>query len=476
MLLIRDHDIATRVQSAVTNHLTDLHGINSAAVDVRAVQRGKLERTLRAASEAPLYAEKLRPLLADRNGEAADSTLTRLPFLMKSEISDGGFAAFHLKPPEFLHYYESSGTTSVPVAAPKAIDDLIINTLNIGEMWGRLLKPGDVALILIIAPLAPAPYQFEKALEYLGVMSLRPSVDYAAGDYTKVIELCRSLSVNTFVGAPSRLLAIIQFASRHRIPLPQFDYLLLVAEQMGPSLLHHLERLTGAKAYVASYGSSETGTVAVTCEEGQLHLQLHSFLLELYREGRAGVIDGTPSSGELVVTTLDLAARPLLRYRTGDLVEVIGEGCDCGLPTPVMRTLGRVQDVLALPGRSLRQEDVEAVLWPRSSAELVGSRVMNYMLIIHGHQLVVLVTTDGPANPSWVSGLAKRLRPLFPAHQVTVRPVDALSPLATLSGDLGWKLSRVVDLDQPRIWERLPAHLAPLVRETLAGVSNAIPA
>jgi len=53
------------------------------------------------------------------------------------------------------------------------VEDLVVNTMNIGEMWGRLLRPGDTALILINGPFAPAGYQFEKVLEYLSVMSIR---------------------------------------------------------------------------------------------------------------------------------------------------------------------------------------------------------------------------------------------------------------------------------------------------------------
>src|SRR5262249_33200852 len=155
-------------------------------------------------------------------------------------------------------------------------------------------------------------------------------VDYIDGDYCKVLRLVDELPANVFVGAPSRLLAMIQFAVRHGLPAPRFDRLLLIAEQTGPSFLCHLERLTGAVAFVGSYGSSETGTVSACCEHGRLHLQLQSYLLELHDERGARLVDGGRDEGELVVTTLDLLGRPLLRYRTGDLIEVDSEPCPCG--------------------------------------------------------------------------------------------------------------------------------------------------
>src|SRR5262249_31949809 len=276
----------------------------------------------------------------------------------------------------------SSGTTGDPVAAPKAVDDLVVNTVNIGEMWGRLIGPQDRALNLINGPFAPAGYQFEKVLEYLGVMSIRVWADNVTGDYTRILRLTRELSVNVYVGSASRLLEMVHFALRNTEPLPRFDCLLLMAEQPGPGLVRHLERLTGATAYVGCYGSSETGTTAVTCEHRQMHLQTQSYLLELRDERGVRPVTGAADRGELVVTTLDLLSRPLIRYCTGDLVEVDGTPCRCGLATPVLRTLGREQDVLDLAGGGVRQDDVEAALW---ADDRPGEpTVLNYMLVLRG--------------------------------------------------------------------------------------------
>ncbi|WP_189255172.1 hypothetical protein [Lentzea flava] len=67
---------------------------------------------------------------------------------------------------------------------------------------------------------------------------------------------------------------MIQFAARHGLVVLQFDRLLLIAEQVGPACRWYLSRLTGAEALVGSFGSSETGTTALTCERGQLRLQM----------------------------------------------------------------------------------------------------------------------------------------------------------------------------------------------------------
>jgi phenylacetate-CoA ligase len=258
---------------------------------------------------------------------------------------------------------------------------------------------------------------------------------------------------------------MIQFAYRNDEPVPAFDKLFLMAEQTGPGFVRHLERLTGATAYVAAYGSSETGTTAVTCERGNLHLQMQSYVLELTDDSGTRFVDGSPDRGELVVTTLDMQARPLLRYRTGDLVEIPGTPCPCGVPTPLLRTLGRSQDLIVLEGNGIRQNDFEAGLWP---PEHTGPTVLNYMLVIRGRAIVCLATTNVPVDETWTRATAERIGGLFPGYELALQPVERLPPLASLGQYLGWKLSRVLDLNDARNWDRLPDPIRGVVETTLA--------
>jgi phenylacetate-CoA ligase len=476
MLLLRDEALRADNIRLLEQHLMVIRDVHTGRCDLPARYASKLIDTLVVASRSRLYGDSLArwqdPEVVERARRMpAENFLGEifgaLPLLPRGRLREQSRDAFTRDTAAFLHYYESSGTTGDPVAAPKAVDDLVVNTTNIGEMWGRVLTPQDRALVLINGPFAPAGYQFEKVLEYLGVMSLRLWVDNVTGDYTRVLRLIRELSVNTYVGSASRLLEMIHFALHNDEPLPPFDHLLLMAEQTGPGLIRHLERLTGATAYVGCYGSSETGTIAVTCEQGRMHLQTQSFLLELKDEHGIRIVDGTADRGELVVTTLDLPGRPLVRYCTGDLVEVDGERCPCGLVPPVLRTLGREQDVVAMADGGVRQDDFEAALWAEALPE---PTVLNYMLVLRGTEVVCLVTTDRPADEAWSQVAADALRGLFPGRTFAVRPVAALPPLASMGSYVGWKLSRVLDLNDARMWDRLPAPIDEVLRETLADI------
>ncbi|CAO5254610.1 phenylacetate--CoA ligase family protein [Frankia sp. AgKG'84/4] len=478
MLLIRDHETVRDLEKRQQEHVDVVNAVMNGTADLAAIQNTKLVDTLTAALSSDLYRESIpadvRQTIASGSldpDRARHEVLPALPLLGKQALSEAGQAAFTRELPDFLHYYESSGTTGEPVAAPKALDDLLVNTVNFGEMWGRFLTSSDRALILINAPFAPAAYQFEKVLEYLQVLSLRPWVDNITGDYTRILRLVDGMGVNVFVGPPSRLLEMIQFAYQNNLPVPRFDKLLLMAEQTGPAFLRHLERLTAATAYVCSYGSSETGTIAISCEHRVLHLQTQSYLLELVVGDSVEPAGITATRGELVITTLDLPARPLVRYRIGDLVEIDPSPCPCGVAQPVLRTLGRAQDVITLDGRGVRQNDFEAALWEVPAGDVT---VLNYMLVLHNRTIVCLVTTTGTVDDAWSVATADRLAPLFEGYDLVVRPVEALPPLASLGQYMGWKLSRVLDVTDERNWARLREPILSQVRSTVDLVSSSV--
>ena len=478
-MLFSDGKVRADYADFVDRQITSVRRVHAGEEDLPALHADKLIRTLAAAARSRKFGDVLAGwrdeetavrARADEPEVFIEKVLAELAVLGRAEFRSGSSEVFTRPMGEFLHYYESSGTTGDPVAAPKALDDLTANTINIGEMWGRVLTTADSALILINGPFAPAGYQFEKVMEYLGVLSVRLWVDNVTGDYTRILRLLRELSINTYVGSPSRLLEMLHFAYQHGEPLPRFRQLLLLAEQTGPSLLRHLERLTGAKAFVGSFGSSETGTTAATCEQGGLHLQVQSYLFELADAQGIRPVRGGRDEGELVVTCLDLPARPLLRYRTGDLVEVSGTPCPCGTALPVVRTLGRVHDVMRLGRDGVRQEDVESVLWNENSSKAGQFTVLNYMLVLRGPDVVCLLTTDREPEAPDLAAVRRRLAGLFDGHDLSVRTVRTLPPLASLGSYVGWKLSRLVDLDDPAMTDRLPPPIAEVVRVSLAEI------
>ena len=109
------------------------------------------------------------------------------------------------------------------------------------------------------------------------------------------------------------------------------------------------ERARASRAFGAPlasvYGSSEAGGTSQPCPHGRSHLSMDHILTEFLRD------DGTPAepdeSAEIVVTTLNNYAMPLIRYRVGDRGRFSNEPCPCGNPLPWMQLdVGKVADLI----------------------------------------------------------------------------------------------------------------------------------
>ena len=68
------------------------------------------------------------------------------------------------------------------------------------------------------------------------------------------------------------------------------------------------------------------------------------------------------SQGEIVYTHLERQATPLVRYRSGDVVQVLDGTCTCGRRTPRIRLLGRSDSMFIVRGVNVFPQAVEAVL------------------------------------------------------------------------------------------------------------------
>src|SRR5207244_7019614 len=68
------------------------------------------------------------------------------------------------------------------------------------------------------------------------------------------------------------------------------------------------------------------------------------------------------ATGELVLTHLQHRAAPLLRFRTGDHVEVWTGPCRCGRTSPRVRCIGRTDDMLIVRGVNVFPSAVREVV------------------------------------------------------------------------------------------------------------------
>ena len=151
----------------------------------------------------------------------------------------------------------------------------------------------------------------------------------------------------------------------------------------------NLERRFGAPVR-ERYGCNEFSLIAHQCTSGSMHVATDRVRLELI--GPDGREVGPGEVGEVLVTDLDNALMPLIRYRIGDLAEW-GPDCHCGLPFPVLaRIHGRRRDLL-------RDRDGRWISPHAFAAALIGTPVRAFQLATDATGVVAEVRLDSEAFP-----------------------------------------------------------------------------
>jgi phenylacetate-CoA ligase len=112
-----------------------------------------------------------------------------------------------------------------------------------------------------------------------------------------------------------------------------------------------------------TYGSSEFIRLAWECSaHSGLHLDVDGYVVEFLEDGEP-VSPG--ERGEIVVTSLNATAMPLLRYPISDYGVPVDDVCACGRGLPLMQHLeGRVDDCIRLPdGRLVSPRHIVVTVW-----------------------------------------------------------------------------------------------------------------
>jgi phenylacetate-CoA ligase len=121
-----------------------------------------------------------------------------------------------------------------------------------------------------------------------------------------------------------------------------------------------------------NYGLSEVmgPGVAGECQHKcGMHISEDAFIAEII-DPDTGAVLPPGSVGELVLTTLNKEAFPMIRYRTRDITSLDYAPCACGRTTVRMKkTMGRTDDMLIVKGVNVFPSQIEEVLFAIEGCE-----------------------------------------------------------------------------------------------------------
>ena len=149
------------------------------------------------------------------------------------------------------------------------------------------------------------------------------------------------------------------------------------AEAWSEEMRQNIEKTMGIKAYDI-YGLTELSGPGVSfecSEQSGMHVNEDHFIPEII-DPDTGEVLPLGEEGELVFTSLDKEAFPLLRYRTKDICCLSREKCSCGRTLIKMKKpRGRSDDMLIIRGVNVFPSQIETVL-------MNNGYQANYLIIV----------------------------------------------------------------------------------------------
>jgi phenylacetate-CoA ligase len=188
---------------------------------------------------------------------------------------------------------------------------------------------------------------FDRALQMIGCAVVPGGV----GQSERHLEVIRALGIEAIVAFPTFLEHLLESARAEGRPLG-LKKAVVMGELSHPDTKARLRQAHGIEAR-EFYGVADVGAVAWECAEGAgMHLR-DDLLVEFMAPGGDTAVEPAPDSpAELVVTDFHRRAMPIVRLRTGDIVDgLIRERCACGSHAPRLRRIaGRAGEITKVKG------------------------------------------------------------------------------------------------------------------------------
>lgn len=332
---------------------------------IEALQVERLKATVVRCMNNPVYRQRLEEAgVAPENITSVDD-IRRIPFTTKQDLRDTypfGLASVPLT--ECVRLHSSSGTTGNPTVILHTQKDLDEWANQVARnLWMVGLRPDDVFQNSSGYGMFTGGLGFQYGAERLGMLT----IPAAAGNSLRQIKFMTDFGTTAVHAVPSYVTRLYEVMQEQGVD-PRRDTKLKVlaigAEPHSEEQRKRIEEMMGVKAY-NSFGMSEMcgPGVGFECkEQNGLHFWEDYYIVEIVDpETLEPVPDG--EIGELVLTSINREAMPLLRYRTRDLTRVLGRTCPCGRNhVRIDRMKGRSDDMMVLRGVNIFPIQIEKIL------------------------------------------------------------------------------------------------------------------
>ena len=413
---------------------------------IEELQLKRLKATVRHCMNSAFYKKRFDDIGLSPDDIKSLDDLRKIPFTTKQDLRDTypfGIRSVPLEKCVRLH--SSSGTTGNPTVILHTQKDLDEWANAVARcLWMVGARPDDVFQNTSGYGMFTGGLGFQYGAEKLGMLT----IPAAAGNTKRQIKFMTDFGTTVVHAIPSYASRIYEVMQQEGID-PRRDTKLRIlaigAEPHSDEQRKRIENMLGVRAY-NSFGMSEMmgPGVAFECkEQNGMHIWEDYFIVEIVDpKTLLPVPDG--QMGELVLTTINREAMPLLRYRTRDLTRIMPGECPCGRHHKrIDRMRGRTDDMIVLKGVNIFPIQIEQILMQFKE---LGS---NYLITLDTEEsndamTVEVELVDGFTDDfTLLQGLTQRIAHAL-HHEILLTPHVKLVPAGTLPTSEG-KAVRVVD-------------------------------
>ncbi len=291
--------------------------------------------------------------------------ISRLPFTEKQDLRDNyPYGLFAVPQEHIVRLHASSGTTGKATVVGYTQRDV--------NGWARLMaralmaagtKRSDIVHNAYGYGLFTGGLGMHYGTEQLGATI----VPISGGGTRRQVMIMKDFGCTVLCSTPSYGLQLYEALLDAGIDRKDLRLRIGIfgAEPWSPFMRQDIEDKLQIKA-INIYGLSEImgPGVAIECQDAQdgLHIWEDHFLIEII-DPDTGEVLPEGEQGELVITTLQKEAQPLIRYRTRDITSINAIPCSCGRThRKIERIAGRCDDMLIIRGVNVFPSQIENIL------------------------------------------------------------------------------------------------------------------
>ncbi len=340
------------------------NGVYMGREEIQEIQRRRLRFTLKhVAQNCEFYKKKFEGIDLEK---ITPEKIYKLPFTTKQDLRNAYPLKMSCVPKEkIVRIQMSGGTTGQPVIIPYTRKDvyqwreMVLRAFQIAEITSR-----DVIQITPAFGLWNGGFGFHSAADAINAFVIPIGAGNTRNQIRFIVDFGTTVLCAT-ASYPLRIAEVAEELGYKPSDLP-IEKMLLGAEPWSDEMRKVIEETFDAKTFDIP-GLTEmggVGSVGFECPMRRgLHMWEDNYVIEVVDPKTGEVLD-EGEEGEIVYTAINREAMPLIRYRSGEVSEIVArDRCECGIEHITLKRIrGRTDDMIIHSGAKFYPSDVERVL------------------------------------------------------------------------------------------------------------------